>query len=79
LKTVNNTKLGVSAKRAVAVKIETHGLLAILTPEPYRHTIISILAVGYILARIFRSAQGCRKRCRPEMFESLRAREQVSA
>jgi hypothetical protein len=37
VKGINETKFGVSAKLAVAVKIETHGLLAVHTPKSYGH------------------------------------------
>jgi hypothetical protein len=40
---VNDTSVGISANRAVTVKIKTHDFLAIHTPESYRHLFVSVL------------------------------------
>jgi hypothetical protein len=40
---VNDTNVGVPAKRAVAVKIKTHDCLAIHTPKSYGHLFVSVL------------------------------------
>jgi hypothetical protein len=40
--------MGVSAKRAVAVKIETYEFVAIHTPETYIHLVVSKFPRGFL-------------------------------